>query len=208
MPNTNLPSFRDLSRHHQPKPAWSARRLGEKKSWRSCCNTGKRRTLTSLQVVLDVGAGETCLSHDSADTWVDKDGDDELLELDFDGEERLLLLDVASSLMGLGSLEGGDEGDDVAVRFATPANVGGAGGDVGVPSWLAVVHVDVVDDDVGDILEGYASTASDVNVDAAAVDGLEAVDNELVFELNGHVGREGDPEGFVLDDGVAEHARS
>ncbi|KAM0989008.1 hypothetical protein FF1_012996 [Malus domestica] len=107
--------------------------------------------------------------------------------------------------MGLGSLKGGDEGDAVAVRFAAPANVGGAGGDVGVPGGLAVVYVD---DDVGDILEGYASTAGDVDVDAAAVDGLEAVDNELVFELNGHVDREDDPEGFVLDDGVAERARS
>ncbi|KAM1169762.1 hypothetical protein ACFX19_032035 [Malus domestica] len=47
-----------------------------------------------------------------------------------------------------------------------------------------------------------------VDVDAVTVDGLEAVDNELVFELNGHVGREDDPEGFVLDDGVAERARS
>ncbi|KAM1201148.1 hypothetical protein FF1_017452 [Malus domestica] len=43
--------------------------------------------------------------------------------------------------MGLGSLEGCDEGDAVAVRFVAPANVGGAGGDVGVPGRLAVVHV-------------------------------------------------------------------
>ncbi|KAM1230816.1 hypothetical protein ACFX2J_040774 [Malus domestica] len=110
--------------------------------------------------------------------------------------------------MGLGSLEGGDEGDSVAVRFAAPTNMGRARYDVGVPGGFAVVHVDVVDDDVGDILEGYASTAGDVDVDAAAVDGLEAVDNELVFELNGHVGREDDPEGFVLDDSVVERARS
>lgn len=75
-----------------------------------------------------------------------------------------------------------------------------AGGD-------AVVDVDVVDDDVGDVLESYASAAGDVDVGAAAVDGFEAVDEEFFGEADGHVGGEGDPERDVLDDAVPESAR-
>ena len=84
--------------------------------------------------------------------------------------------------------------------------MGRGGGDVGVAGGLAVVDVDVVDDDVGDVLEGDAASAGDVDGVAAAVDGLEGVDDELGFEFDCHVGGEGDPEGFGLDDGVAESA--
>lgn len=98
------------------------------------------------------------------------------------------------------------DGDPVAVGYPSPPDVGGAGGNVGVPRGLAVVHVDVVDDDVGDVLEGHAAIADNVDIGAAAVDGLEAVDYELVLELDGHVGREDDPERLRLDDGVAERA--
>lgn len=69
-----------------------------------------------------------------------------------------------------------------------------------------MVDMDVVDDDVGDVLEGYAAVSGDVDVGAAAVDGFEAVEDELVFEFDQHVGGEDDPEGFVLDDGVPESA--
>lgn len=70
-----------------------------------------------------------------------------------------------------------------------------------------MVDVDVVDDDVGHVLERQAAVAGDFDVGAAAVDGFVAVDDELVFELDEHVGGEGDPDGFRLDDGVAEGAR-
>lgn len=85
------------------------------------------------------------------------------------------------------------DGDPVAVGSPAPADVGGAGGNVGVAGGLAVVDVDVVDDDVGDVLEGDAAVADDVDVGAAAVDGLEAVHDKLVLELDGRVGGEDDP---------------
>ncbi|KAF7820188.1 hypothetical protein G2W53_025643 [Senna tora] len=97
-----------------------------------------------------------------------------------------------------------EDGDPVAVRLAPPPHVRGAGADVGVPGGLAVVDVDVVDDDVGDVLEREAAVAGDVDVGAAAVDGFEAVEDELVLEGDGHVAGEDDPEGGVLDHGVAE----
>jgi len=66
--------------------------------------------------------------------------------------------------------------------------------------------VDVVDDDVGDVLERDAAVARDVDVGAPSVDGFEAVEDELVFKVYGHVRGEHDPERLVLDDGVPERA--
>ena len=86
-----------------------------------------------------------------------------------------------------------EQGDAVAVRYAPPPCVGRGGPYDGVARGLAVVHVDVVDDNVGHVLECDAAVAGDVDVRASAVDGLEVVEDELVFELYGHVRREYNP---------------
>lgn len=104
-------------------------------------------------------------------------------------------------------LPGAEDGDAVAVRSAPPPNVSWAGAYVGVPRGRAVVDVDVVDDDVGDVLERDAAVAGDVDVGAATVDGFEAVEDELVLQVYGHVGGEHDPERLVLDDRVPKRAR-
>ncbi|OAY64628.1 hypothetical protein ACMD2_01918 [Ananas comosus] len=96
--------------------------------------------------------------------------------------------------------------DAVAVGARAPAVVRRRGAHVGVARGDAVVDVDVVNDYVGDVLEGDAGAAGDVDVGAAAVEGLEAVDEELLVEADGHVGGEDDPEGALLDGGVAEGA--
>ena len=85
------------------------------------------------------------------------------------------------------------DGDPITVGFPSPADVGWARGNVGVPRGLAMVDMDVVDDDIGDVLKGYAAITNYVDIGAAAIDGLEAVDYELVLELDGHVSREDDP---------------
>ena len=69
----------------------------------------------------------------------------------------------------------------ITVRFASPPYVRWTGSYVGVPGGSAVVDVDVVDDDVGDVLERDAAVAGDVDVGSAAVQGLVAVEYELVF---------------------------
>lgn len=71
-----------------------------------------------------------------------------------------------------------------------------------------MADVDVVDDDVADVLKRNAAAAGDLDIRAATVDGFEAVDNELVLELDEHVAREDDPEGFGLDHAVAKCAWS
>lgn len=70
--------------------------------------------------------------------------------------------------------------DAVAIGAGTVASVGRCGADVGVAGRDAVVDVDVVDDDIGDVLESNASTAGDVDIGATAVDGFEAIDKELL----------------------------
>ena len=60
-----------------------------------------------------------------------------------------------------------------------------------------------MDDDVRRVLDRHARSAGDVHGGAAAVDGLERVHDELLFEADGHVSLEDDPERLVLDHGVA-----
>lgn len=64
-----------------------------------------------LHVGLDLGAGETGFSHDTANARIIKNGDDKLLDLDLEGENGLLLvLNGAAALVGLSPLEGCNEG--------------------------------------------------------------------------------------------------
>lgn len=67
--------------------------------------------------------------------------------------------------------------------------------------------MNVVYDDVVNILEGYAADAGDRHVGVAGVDGLVAVDDELMFEIYGHFGSENDPQRLGLDHGMAEIAQ-
>lgn len=71
-----------------------------------------------------------------------------------------------------------------------------------------MVHVDVVDDDVGHVLNSDATAAGDVDVGATPIDRFEAIDDEFMLEPNGHILGEDDPKGLKLDHGVAEGARS
>lgn len=50
-----------------------------------------------------------------------------------------------------------------------------------------------MDDDVGDVLEGDTTAAGDCDVDATAVDGFVAVEDEFVFEFDEHAGCKDDP---------------
>lgn len=78
--------------------------------------------------------------------------------------------------------------------------------DQGIASGLAVMNMNTMNDNVGDELNGNASTISNVDVGAAAIDGLEAVQDEFLSESDDHVMIEDDPEGLWLDGSVAESA--
>ncbi|RZS12496.1 hypothetical protein BHM03_00043965 [Ensete ventricosum] len=102
---------------------------------------------------------------------------------------------------------GAEDGNAIAVGHGPPSIVGGGAADHGVPGGLAIVDVEAVDDDVGDVLDGDAGAVGDVDVGAAPVDRLEAVHDELLLERDHHVALEGDPEGLVLDDRVPKCSR-
>lgn len=101
---------------------------------------------------------------------------------------------------------GAEDGDGVAVGHGAPPVVAGRAAHHGVAGGAAVVDVEAVDDDVGDVLDGDAGPVGDVHVGAPAVDGLEAVHDELLGEGDDHVALEDDPQRLVLDDGVPEGA--
>ena len=100
-----------------------------------------------------------------------------------------------------------EDGYPVPVRSPPPPCVGGARPYNCVPRGNTVVNVHVVYDHIAHGLKGDAPGARDVDVRAAAVHGLVAVEDELVLELDHHVRLEDDPQGLVLDDRVAEGAR-
>lgn len=64
-----------------------------------------------------------------------------------------------------------------------------------------------MDDDVADILQCDASIPRDLHIGTTAIYGLVAVEDELMLELDDHVGLEDDPEGLLLDDSIAKGAR-
>ena len=96
-------------------------------------------------------------------------------------------------------MSGPEERDGISIGDGSPANMGGAGPDHGITCGAAVVDVETMNDDVGDILQGDAATPRDVHVVAAPIDGLEAVDQELLPQPNGHVGSKRDPQCVRLD---------
>lgn len=86
-----------------------------------------------------------------------------------------------------------EDGNPVSVGQGPPSIMRRRATDHGVAGLLAVMDVEAVDDDVGDVLDGDAGPISNVDVDAAAVDGLEAVHDELLLESDDHVPFEHDP---------------
>lgn len=68
------------------------------------------------------------------------------------------------------------------------------------------MDVQTMDDDIGNILNCDAASISNVDIGTTAINGLEAVDNELLLQLNDHVTLENNPEGPVLNNSVTEGA--
>uniref|UniRef100_A0A1J3K5H8 Uncharacterized protein n=1 Tax=Noccaea caerulescens TaxID=107243 RepID=A0A1J3K5H8_NOCCA len=66
------------------------------------------------------------------------------------------------------------------------------------------MNMDPMDDDVRHELDRDAGAISDVDIDATAIDCLEAVHYQLFFQGDDHVPLEDDPERLVLDHGVTE----
>lgn len=66
------------------------------------------------------------------------------------------------------------------------------------------MNVNSMDDDIGHILNGYACTIGNVDIDPTSIYGLEAVHDQLLLEGDHHIALEHDPEGPVLDHSVPQ----
>lgn len=75
--------------------------------------------------------------------------------------------------------------------------------DIGLAGLVAMMDMDVMNDDIGDVLKRNAPATGYVHVNATTIKGLIAVENELLGEVDEHVGGEHDPEGLRLDDSIA-----
>jgi len=132
-----------------------------------------------------------------------------------DGDARGLDDDVDEAVLAVGEGEvvephvgGAEEGDAVAVGDGAPAEVVRRVPDVAavLVGGHDVVDVHVVDDDVVGELHRQLRAVGDPHLRAPAVDGLVALDDELLLERDDHRPGEGDPQRLDLDDGPPERA--
>ena len=97
-----------------------------------------------------------------------------------------------------------EDANGVAIRASPVANVcGRAPHAPGLPG-CAMMNIDPMYDDVGDVLESEARPVRDLDVGAAPVEGFVASEDELILEHDAHVFGEVDPKGPELDHAVAE----
>lgn len=102
---------------------------------------------------------------------------------------------------------GGVNVHGVAVGSPPPSGVRRRSSDRGWAGGDDVVDVHAVEYDVGDGLEREPGASGDVDVDASAVDGFEAVKDEFVAEADGHVLGEDNPQRLRLNGAVAQRPR-
>lgn len=83
----------------------------------------------------------------------------------------------------------------------------------GVPNHAPILAYDVVDphpvdDYIAHKLDSDSSTIGNVDSDAATIDGLVALHDELLLENDEHVAVKYDPQWLLLDHGMPEGSRS
>jgi len=72
---------------------------------------------------------------------------------------------------------------------------------------MTMMDVNVVYDDIAYILQSNAASSDDVHISTASIDGLVAVENQLLGQLNHHVAGEDDPQWLVLYHSVSQRPR-
>ncbi|KAL0382704.1 UNVERIFIED_CONTAM: hypothetical protein Scaly_0557700 [Sesamum calycinum] len=63
-----------------------------------------------------------------------------------------------------------------------------------------------MNDHIGNSLQSDASVSRYMHVGTSAIDRLIAVEDEFMLKLDDHAGLKNDPEGLILDDGMAKGA--
>lgn len=99
-----------------------------------------------------------------------------------------------------------ENGYSVTISHSPPAIMSWRAPDQGIASGLAVMDVKTVNNNVGDKLNGDACSIGNVDIGTAAIDGLEAVHDQLLLQHYDHVPLEDNPERLVLDHSMAQGA--
>lgn len=69
------------------------------------------------------------------------------------------------------------------------------------------MNVKTVNDHIGHKLDSDATSISNVHIRPTTINGLEAIDNQFLFQLNHHVPLENNPERLILDNSMAQSSR-
>ncbi|GAV57265.1 hypothetical protein CFOL_v3_00803, partial [Cephalotus follicularis] len=77
----------------------------------------------------------------------------------------------------------------------------------GIPSGLAIMNVETMNNHICHELDGDACTVSNMDIRPTTINGLKAVHNELLLQLYDHVPFEDNPERVVLDHSMAQSSR-
>lgn len=96
-----------------------------------------------------------------------------------------------------------EDGHAVTVGYSPPPVVLWGGPHHSIPSLLAIVYVQTMNDNVGHKLDGDAWPTSNVHAGSSTVDGLERVHDQLFLQLDCHVTLEDDPQWLVLNNGMS-----
>lgn len=88
----------------------------------------------------------------------------------------------------------------VSVRHGSPSVMRRRATNLGISGRYAVVYVNSVDYDVGDVLKSKTCAMRDMNFGASSVDGLEAIHDQLLLQRDHHVVFKYNPKRLHLDD--------
>lgn len=77
----------------------------------------------------------------------------------------------------------------------------------GITSGFTVVNVKTMNDHVGHKLDSDTTSIGNVHICPTTINGLEAINNQFLFQLNHHVPLEDNPERPILDSSMAQSSR-
>lgn len=96
------------------------------------------------------------------------------------------------------------DGNCIPISHGSPSIMGRRTANHSISSGFAVMDVEPMDDDIGDILDGNTGSVGNVDISATSINCLEAVHDKLLLKCDHHVLLKSDPEGFILDDCVSK----
>ena len=98
--------------------------------------------------------------------------------------------------------------NSITVRHCPPPIMRRRASHQSIPGRSTVMYMQPMNNNIRNKLDRKTSPIRDMNVNSSSINCLETIHNKFLFQLNDHVAFEHNPEWRVLDDSVAQSARS